>query len=324
MNRTTFSRAIFGLLAVSIMGTAIAEPLPQGDTGISARYPGDAGIASDAAVIFADDFESYSSSAGLTTKWTQGYPATNIRIATESGNFVGGKQALEFTVPRQNTEGSAAVIKRLNPEQDVLFLRYYSKFADGFNVVGSSHNGASISSRYCCPGERANGYNKFLVNYEAARYDTATASPGKLAAYVYHPDQRDVWGDYFFPTGVVSPFTSVPFDFGHEFVSRPDVTPQLGRWYCYEVMVKANTPGQRDGRIAFWLDGKLIADFPNLRLRDSSALKIDQFDLDLYIKSNTLAVAKKWYDNVVAAKAYIGPMRSGVPLSAPTRLRIVP
>jgi hypothetical protein len=33
-------------------------------------------------------------------------------------------------------------------------------------------------------------------------------------------------------------------------------------------MVEANTPGRTDGRIAFWLDGVLAADFPNLRFRD--------------------------------------------------------
>ena len=97
-----------------------------------------------------------------------------------------------------------------------------------------------------------------------------------------------------------------------------------GRWYSYEMMVKANTPGQRDGRIAMWLDGKLIADFPNLRLRETSALKINQFTLDLHVRSNTLAVAKKWYDNVVAAASYIGPMASTQPLSAPTNLRVLP
>jgi len=55
--------------------------------------------------------------------------------------------------------------------------------------------------------------------------------------------------------GVVLPNSSVPGDFGDEFVARPNVVPELGRWYCYEFMVKANTPGERDGRIACWLDG---------------------------------------------------------------------
>jgi hypothetical protein len=311
------------LLGLGMAGpTSGGEPLPQGNSGIAARYPGDVGIGSDPAVIFADDFESYSSAANLTSRWNDAYHTANFRIATESGRFFSGRKALELTVPQQSTEVSNAAVKYVSPTRDVLFLRYYAKFDKGFNVLGSSHNGSSIQAKYCCPGVPADGYNKFVVNYEAWRGGTATANPGKLNIYVYHPEQRDVWGDHFFPTGIVLPFSSVPFDFGTEFVSRPDVIPELDRWYCYEVMVKTNTPGQRDGRIALWLDGKVIADFPNLRLRDTNELKIDRFNISLHVRSNTLAVAKKWYDNVVAATSYIGPMASPDGPAAPTGLRV--
>src|SRR4029453_6641080 len=274
------------------------------------------------AVIFADDFESYSSVASLTSRWNEAYHTANIRIATESGHFFSGKKALEFTVPQQSSEVSNTVIKYVSPGQDILFLRYYAKFDKGFNVLGSSHNGSTIAAKYCCAGVPADGYNKFLVSYEAWRSETTTANPGLLNTYIYHPDQRDVWGDHFFPTGIVSPFTLVPFDFGPQFVSRPDVIPERDRWYCYELMVKANTPGQRDGRIALWLDGKLIADFPNLRLRETDALKIDKFSIDLHVRSNTLGVPKKWNDNGGAAPSYIGPMVSAQPPAAPTALRL--
>jgi hypothetical protein len=70
----------------------------------------------------------------------------------------------------------------------------------------------------------------------------------------------------------------------------------------------ANTPDQRDGRIAFWLDGKLAADFQNLRLRDVASLKIDRFGLSFHIGSNPNGEQKKWYDDAVAAKSYVGPM----------------
>jgi hypothetical protein len=89
-------------------------------------------------------------------------------------------------------------------------------------------------------------------------------------------------------------------------------------------MVKANTPGPRDGRIAFWLDGQLLTDFPNLRLRETTALTIDRFTIDLHVFKNSLAIARKWYDNVVAATSSIGPMVSNTPpLLPPTGLRIV-
>jgi hypothetical protein len=314
-------------LGLALLVATNAAPIPGGSTGIASRYPGDVGIASDPNVIFADDFESYGGVSGLTSRWNEAYHTSNIRIATESGNFFGGGKALEFTVRQTSKEVSNSAMKYVSPERDVLFLRYYAKFDERFNVLGSSHNGSTISSRYCCPGVPADGYNKFLISYEAWRGQTVEPNPGKLNVYMYHPDQRDVWGDHFFPTGIVSPFTRVPFDFGPDFVALPDVTPVLGRWYCYELMVKTNAPGQRNGRIALWLDGNLIADFPNLRIRETTALKIDRFTIGLHVKANTLGVAREWYDNVVAATSYIGPMASStsIPLrKAPTGLPIVP
>lgn len=283
------------------------------DRGIAARYPGDIGIASDPAVIFADDFESYGQPGDLTRKWDNFYQPAGTRLTTEPANVFAGRQALEFTSPAQQAELSHAVDKRVSPELEVIHLRYYAKFSAPYDVVGSSHNGSSISAHYfdgnrATPGVRADGMNKFLVNLENWRGDAATPSPGRLNVYVYHPGQRDRYGDHFFPSGQVLPNSSQTFDFGPEFVARPDLNTELDRWYCYEVMVQANTPGQRDGRIMFWLDGVLAADFRNLRLRDVPELKIDRFQLCFHIGSNPKGETKKWYDNVVAARSYIGPV----------------
>ncbi len=109
------------------------------------------------------------------------------------------------------------------------------------------------------------------------------------------------------------PNTSLPGNFGPHFVPRPNLVPELGRWYCYEYMVKANAPGRRDGRIACWVDGKLIADFPNLRLRDLGTLKIERFGVSLHLGTNTIRANRKWYDDVVAATSYIGPPVTALP-----------
>ena len=169
-----------------------------------------------------------------------------------------------------------------------------------------------ISARYfdngrATPGVPADGFNKFWASLENWRGDAGTTSPGDLNVYIYHPEQRSQWGDHFFPPGTVLPYSSKSYDFGSGFVSRPDIIPELDRWYCYEFMVQANTPGQRDGRIAAWFDGELAAEFTNLRLRDTDSLKIDRFGLSFHIGSNPAGATKKWYDNVVAASAYIGP-----------------
>jgi hypothetical protein len=276
-------------------------------------YPGDVGIEEDPAVIFADDFESYTSPSELSQRWDAVYQMDQIQLAADPANVYAGSQALEFTVPQQMAELSNAVDKILAEERDVLFLRYYSKFQPPFDVVGSSHNGAMISAHYfddgqATPGIPADGTNKFLANLESWRGEAATPSPGDLNVYIYHPEQRSEWGDHFFPSGTVLPNSSEPFDFGTDFVSRPDIIPELDRWYCYEYMVQANTPGERDGRITVWLDGELVADFPNLRLRDVASLTIDRFGLSFHIGSNPNGETKKWYDNVVAATSYIGPL----------------
>ncbi|MBN1770804.1 MAG: hypothetical protein JXB32_06065 [Deltaproteobacteria bacterium] len=288
------------------------DPLPEGPTGIAARFPGDVDIATDPDVVFADNFESYGSPDDLWDRWDNVFQMDQTRLAREPANVHGGAQALEFTIPVRHDELSNAVDKVLADELDVLFLRYYSKFNLEFDVVGSSHNGSMISAHYVVdghstPGIPADGYNKFLAGFESWRGEAAEPNPGNLNVYIYHPLQRSEWGDHFFPTGLVMPNTSLPFDFGPRFVSRPDVNPELGRWYAYEFMVRANTVGAHDGRIACWLDGVLIADFQNLELRYTDVLRIDRFGLSLHAGSNPRSVARKWYDDVVAATRYVGP-----------------
>ena len=146
------------------------------------------------------------------------------------------------------------------------------------------------------------------MNLENWRGEASTPSPGDLNVYVYHPEQRSDYGDHFFPDGTVLPNSSLPFDFGPDFESRPNIIQELDQWYCYEYRVRANTPGERDGQITIWLDGELVADFPNLRLRDVATLTIDRFGLSFHIGSNPNGETKKWFDNVVAATSYIGPM----------------
>ncbi len=288
--------------------------LPEADTGIAARHPGDIGIETDPAVVFHEDFEECRTVADLSPKWSKVVHEADMRITAEPDNVHGGKRALEIIMPRQREPLSVGLERSLVKEQDVLFLRFYAKLQEGFDLPRTSiHNGGSISAGYwrgesAGPGKPSDGRNKFLANYETEIAAPARfPSPGPLDIYIYHPEQRSRYGDHFYPSGMVIPNSSLPFDFGPHFVPRPDFVPELGRWYCYEFMLKANTPGLRDGRIGCWVDGKLIADFPNLRLRDIDTLKIDLFGTGIYIAHNSLRENKKWYDDVVAATSYIGP-----------------
>lgn len=317
---------VLGAVFLLHAALASAQALPQGNTGIASRYANDSGIASDAAVIFADDFESYSSTSGLTSggRWSNFYQGNNTKISTAAGTFYFGSKGLEFTLPQTGSEVSNALVKDLPAEQDVLFVRAYTKFEAGFNGTTEGHNGIRISGRYPGPGSRPNGTDFFLYMVENSVYQ-GEAYPGPTNVYAYYPEQREQYGDHFYPDGTVLPFTNQPGNFGSAFVPRPNFTPQTDRWYCYELMVKLNTPGQRDGRVAVWIDGSLIADFTNLRMRDVSTVRIDQVQFELHAKNNPSRADRKWYDNVVIAKSYIGPMSgtAAAPLPAPTNLRVV-
>jgi hypothetical protein len=281
--------------------------------GIAAKYKGDVGIDADPAVLFFDDFESYGTASDLSKRWDNVYQIPQTVIATDAASVYAGQKSLEFNLPTLTSELANAVDKVLTKEQDLVHLRYYSKFDKTFNVPGSSHNGGSISAHYfngtmATPGVPANGTNKFLVNLEDFQADATTPAPGFLNLYVYWPEQRSEYGDHFVPSGDVYPNTSIKDDFGPDFVSRPNLIPTLGEWHCYEYMVKANTPGVRDGRVTVWYDGAVVADFGNLRFRDVATLTIDHVDLVFHAGINSVAT-KKWYDNVVVATSYIGPMQ---------------
>jgi hypothetical protein len=293
------------------------EHLPESGAGIAANYPGDKGIGEAPGVLFAEDFESCASIADLRPKWNVLTNQAHLSIGDASANRPGRGKSLLMTIPQQEAPLATGVAKLLVPTQNLLFLRWYQKFDVGWLVPdGSVHNGGSISSRYfdqgrATPGMRADGQNKFLVNFE--NENSIGDAPGNMNAYVYWPEQGSKWGDHFFPSGTVLPFSvarSGAATFGKDFVARADFSPQTDRWYCYEYMVKANTPGKRDGRVAMWVDGKLIADFGNLRFRDAATLEIDRFDLGIYIAHNTKRPNRKWVDDVVAATSYVGPMRA--------------
>jgi len=303
------------ILAGVGVGAQAPAPLPEGETGIAARYPGDIGIGQDPAVVFAHDFEDASRPEDLRRRWDMVFHDDTLAIASAPEDVHSGRKALEMTFPQRADAVGNGLMKRLAPEHDVLFLRYYQRFDEGLDVTGagSFHNGGTISAHYhvggrSTPGKRADGRNKFLAAYESTVY-SAAPSPGNLIVYIYHPEQRGDFGDIFYPSGLISPNTSLPGDFGEHFVPRPDALPALGRWHCYELMVQANAPGHRDGRIACWLDGTLVADFTNVRLRDVDTLRIDYLTIGGYISPNNVRTNQIWFDDVVAATAYIGPRR---------------
>ena len=303
----------------------------KADIGLAARYPGDKNIGSDSAVILADDFESYNSPSEIKSKWDEVYQLPNIKIASEADNVFGGTKALEFSLPISANEVANSLGKHLSPQRDTVFIRAYTKFDSGYAVSGSNHDGLRLSANYPGPGivppSDGTGFFLFLVqNNVEGNFLPGEAAPGYSHIYAYWPRQRSSFGDHWYPDGMVKPYDNnigndgewVAFPSQYpDFKPMANFLPERNRWYCYELMVHANTPGQNNGEVKYWIDGKLISDFPNLNIRSIDALKIDEAHIGLQAKHSE-RVNKKWYDNVVIATEYIGPMASPTPTPSPT------
>jgi MYXO-CTERM domain-containing protein len=294
---------------------AAAQPLPEGDGGIAAQYPGDEGIGGDPEVLLHEDFESVT--GGSLTSENSAFDSVygDNSITTVAADVHGGAQAVQRT---HTSPTSFGAVKHLGEGFDTLHIRYYLKYHELF--PGCHHTGGGIyaaaGSGYTEIGDitavRPNGSNHFQAWLDdmAPFFDWNPPGndepPGWLNFYCYHMDQDSEYGDVFFPDGTVLPGSSGA-DFGPEFVPRANDNPPRGQWASYEVMLQANAPGSSDGRIAFWVDGELVGDFPNLRLRSTADLALNHVALSTY-SSEYLENQTIWYDDVVVATSYIGPM----------------
>lgn len=348
---------IFGLVTgtkgAPVVSTPVPPPSPlagsseqqamSGDSGIAAKYPLDAGIASDPDVLYADDFESYTAATKeqLTAPdhWTGVNWPNNLRLATDPAHQppnTGSTKCMEMSLPISSKEVGTGITKEILPAQDLVYARMYQKFAPDFSCSG--HNGVRISARYpgsgTAPSEDGTGYFLFLLQNGMVTRDATPPGPSHL--YVYWPRQRyriigapvgRQWGDHWMPTGEANPRIDAAHLVGEdgqavanrgEWVAFPsqypdwkpmaDFTPLTDRWYCVELMVRANTPGQSDGEVKYWIDGELKGSYSHLFMRSVADLKLDTVHFMLH-SMRTTHVQRKWYDNVVIAKKYIGPVR---------------
>ena len=74
-------------------------------------------------------------------------------------------------------------------------------------------------------------------------------------------------------------------------------------------MLKHNTPGKSDGEQAYWIDGELRGHWKGINWRKSPGLMANAFTLESYVTDqwtkNPVNIVS--FDNVVIARAYIGP-----------------
>lgn len=311
---------------LSVLCSGASSPLlselPQGNQGIASRYPGDRGIEDDPEVIFVEDFE-----RGLDMRrWDTVQHEEAMSLSEESPPRGTGRYSL--LVEHVKGKGSGGYLyRRFQPGYEKLFVRYYVKFEE--DCAPMSHFGAWIGG-YNPPtkwpqggaGTRPDGNRRFT---------TAVEPYGKgwmWDFYTYWQDMH-VHGD--------GKYWGTPFLIHGE---RPTV--KRGEWICVETMVKLNNPvSESNGEQAFWIDGKLFErngqtashfgpgfprgkwtggwwltddqvenTFPGFRWRSTEDLMINFLWLLVYNPHTQEGkTSRVWFDHIVVAKEYIGPIR---------------
>ena len=317
------------LLGICVWGdAAMAEKydnrLPEGMHGISSQYPGDVGIEADNAVIFVERFDEENLEA-IEQRWESMDGQEIMALSSDIPEHSADGKSLELThVGGQGTGGQ--LYRRLLPGYDRLFARFYVKFdpdcapihhfgthLGGFNPPTPWPQGGA--------GVQPDGTKRFTTGVEPY------GSRWEWDFYSYwqgmhvHGD-GNYWG---------TPFLS----------SAPKPSVEKGKWICVEMMLKMNQPlDASNGEQAFWIDGKLwrvdgqIAShigpgfpkgrwaggwwqpdaqsdttFEGFQWRSVEELSANYLWTYLYMtKAPVGHVSKVWFDNIVVATKYIGPI----------------
>lgn len=251
-------------------------------------------------IVCRDDFESQESFA----HWFEigGEREGRVRISREPEAVHGGSGSLQLTSTANGGQPCGAGPMRWlgDDGHDVLHLRYWLRYAPDYDQGNLNHTGGWLAgvagtdkwAGLGSAGERPAGDDHFSTSVEGWRDWQRVPAPGFLFSYTYWMDMKrdrdgNWWGNMLGPAD------------GERFV------PERGKWLCVEQRVAVNTPGNADGELAVWLDGKLYTHHRGFRWRSSEAVRIKRIWLLAYVhaatRDNTV-----WFDDVVASTGYVG------------------
>jgi len=229
--------------AVLILALTASAPLFAAD-GIASRYPGDAGIERDPAVILVENFESPLSE--VQKRWDT---AVSPEEQEESADVAPGSRGKKSLLIDRRSSSSPGLYTRLkNPAGGIGFdkvhARYYVKFAEDCGEIhhfGTCLGGnnpptpwPSVKAGQPTEGDKSfwSGIEPFGSNWTWDYYTYWHAMRGS-------PPRGQTWGN--------------------TFVRDPSLKVEKGKWICIEQMIRMNDVGQSNGEQALWIDGKLVS-----------------------------------------------------------------
>lgn len=326
-------------LLVPVQSWAGAKPLPEGQ-GLAAEYPGDKGIGDNPAVVFGEDFEA-GSVAQVREHWDQ--------VSGEDGNLLSlspdvppasvGKSSLLFTHVGGKGDGGH-LYKVLKPGFDQLFLRFYVKFDSDCNPV---HHFVHLGG-YNPPTPWPQGGAGLRPAGDKA-FSTGVEPHGENWVWDYYtywsemrgsPPRGQTWGNSFIhdPALKVARGRWIGVEVMMKMNDVDDSNGEMALWIDGKLVSHLGKgfprgkwifdkfiPGQ-GGESLRWNDQAGDresftvppdgAPFEGFRWRTTKDLKLNFLWLLDYITTAPAGhVSKVWFDDVVVATDYIGPLKGG-------------
>ncbi len=226
----------------------------DGDLTISQRYPGDENIASDPAVLFFDDFESgwgrWDSPQADTTHLT-------IRTGSEAHSGTGFLQSLVTTADLEADEYISSASRVAFARQDEVYWRFHVRMPQ---IAPNPHHWVRLSAGNA-DWESSGLANTVPPGDQGFWFDFDINNDDVFNFYVY-------W--YLMRSGRCNDGTAIPgcegdqgttYYYGNIF-QPPDQTPfTRDTWFCVELHAKANTVGNMDGSLQFFINDELVGDY---------------------------------------------------------------
>jgi len=221
------------------------QPLPSGQ-GLAAKYPGDRGIGEDPAVLLAEDFEA-GDVAELGLRWSSVSNKNGrvIALLSEAPPGSSSGRCIEMTATVGENEGGH-LYQQLARGVDQAFARFYVQFPED---AGYIHHFVHLGGYHPATpwpqggaGQRPRGDERMTVGIEPTGHSGRYPPPGVWNFYPYWHEMKPSAGNRYWGNSIQ------PIE--------PLVIPRT-TWQCVEIMMKANSPGQRNGELALWLDGEL-------------------------------------------------------------------
>jgi hypothetical protein len=250
------------------------------------------GIEEPGTIFFEEDFED-----GSYDDWFDAYGPPQViddPIYAHSGN-----KALKCIATYNSGNSSTSSIKYwFHPGYDRVHYRWYCRFDSTFDQGWGMHfcslyavEGDNMWNQMGMAGIKPEGDDRFGSGFEPWSVWQSLTPPGRMQFYAYwHEMLPDIHGNYW----------------GNVFYPDTTIIPVRGRWYCMEMMIKANDAGQDNGEIAAWIDGELYMHLTGFNWRTTDELKIKRISLGIYIHNNPQENIC-WFDDIALSTGYIGP-----------------